>query len=141
MAIVQTDIRQTIESARRIRYEPAGLLLATDVQGAIQAIAAAAIPIGTPVNFAMSPYTPVPADVILLVDTSGGAVSIVMPLAAARGELGLEVKDVTGNADPNNITITFTGGQTMDGRSSVVINNPFGFFKMKPKAGGYYETY
>lgn len=140
MTIISTDLRNTRESAKRIRFEPGSQITATNVQDAIQQADSLAVPPPTPVNFAMSPYAPLPTDRILLVDTSGGAVSIVMPTAASRNGLDLEVKDATGNADPNNITVSFTGGEKRDGVAPVIINNPYGYAKFKPvAAGNYYE--
>jgi hypothetical protein len=141
MSVVATDLRVTIESARRIRFEPVSGITATNVQEAIRQAAVIFAPVPTPINFGMTPYQVQPTDRILLVDTSGGPISIVMPAAAARSGLDLEVKDITGNADPNNITVTFASGGTVDGLAQVVINNPFGYFKFNPiAAGNYYET-
>lgn len=142
MAIVQTDLRNTIESARRIRFESVPSITATNVQDAIsQAAALAPSSSPTVVTFAMSPYAVQSADRILLVNTSAGPVSIVLPTAAARNGLDLLVKDSTGNADANNITVTFASGGTVDGLNQVPINNPYGYFRFNPiAAGNYYET-
>lgn len=141
MAIVQTDLRNTIESARRIRFEPISGIPATNVQKAIEQAAVLFAPVPTPVNFAMSPYSVQAADRVLLVNTSGGPISIILPPAPSRGGLDVEVKDATGNADPNNITVTFTGGEKRDGIAPVVINNPYGYARFNPVASGnYYET-
>lgn len=141
MTQVATDLRNTRELAKRLRFEPVDQITATNVQDAIRQGGNLAIPSPTPVNFAMSPYSPLLSDRILLVDTSGGPVSIIMPAAGARNGLDLEVKDATGNADPNNITVTFASGGTRDGMGQVVINNPFGYAKFNPiAAGNYYET-
>lgn len=140
MVTIQTDLRQTIESAKRIRFEPSSPITATNVQDAISQAQAIFLPAPTPVNFAMSPYLAKATDRVILVDTSGGAVSIVLPLASSRGGLDLEVKDDTGFADANNITVSFTGGEKRDGVAPVIINNPFGYARFNPQTGGYYET-
>lgn len=141
MSIIATNLRNTRESARQIRFEPVSGIPATNVQKAIEQLGSLFVTVPTSVTFAMSPYNVQAADRVLLVDTSGGAISIVLPAAASRGGLDLEVKDITGNADPNNITVTFASGGTMDGRNQVVINNPYGYFRFNPiAAGNYYET-
>lgn len=141
MTQVSTDLRNTREAARRIRFDPVAPITATNVQDAIQQFGGLIVPNPTSVTFAMSPYTPLPTDRILMVNTSIGPVSIIMPPAAARSGLDLEVKDATGNADPNNITVTFTGGEKRDGIAPVIINNPYGYAKFNPiAAGNYYET-
>lgn len=137
MSIIATNLRQTRESARQIRFEPTSPITATNVQDAIQQ----SLPSSTSINVAMTPYTVKPNDRTLLVDTSAGPISILMPAAPSRSGLSVEVKDIAGNADVNNITVTFAGGGTMDGLAQVVINNPFGYFKFNPiAAGNYYET-
>lgn len=140
MTIISTDLRQTRESAKRIRYEPTLPLTATNVQDAVSQVQGEVVLTPTSVTFAMSPYTVLPTDRVILVNTSGGATSIILPAAASRNGLDIEVKDITGNAAANNISVSFPG--TMDGLASpVVINNPYGYFRFNPiAAGNYYET-
>lgn len=138
MTILQTSMRQTRESARRIRFEPVSPLTATDVQSAIQQAAALALPAPpTVVSFAMSPYTPLAADQLLLVDTSGGAVTINLTASASRGGAPIEVKDATGNADANPISVNRNGAETIDLLTTVTIDSKFMAIKFAPKTGGY----
>lgn len=138
MGIVKTDIRVTREAAKRIRFYPVSPLTATNVQDAItQSTAIPPVITPTPVTFAMSPYTPLVTDQLLLVDTVGGAVTIAMPLAATRA-LDLEIKDDTGHAVANNISVTFSGGQTADGLAPYVIDGNYGAVKLGPQTGGYF---
>lgn len=137
MPIIETNLRNTRESARQIRFEQTLTIPATDVQDAIQQVNQLIAPIPIPVNSGMSPYTPLPNDLMLLVDTSGGPVTILMPSAIQRG-LPLEIKDDTGNADANNISITFTGGETLDGLAPYKIDSKFGAVTLAPQIGGYY---
>lgn len=139
MGIVKTDIRTTRERAAQIRFYPTTPITATNVQEAIKVVAAAAVGASIVVTSGMSPYTPPATITDLLVDTTGGAVTITLPLAAARGGLGLLIKDVAGNAAVNNITINPTAPETVDGLSTIVISNPYGFFRASPKTGGYFD--
>lgn len=86
-------------------------------------------------------YNSVVTDTRILVNkTVGSATSIVLALSAGY-QLPVLVKDLKRDADSNPITVTFSGGQTMDGLSSVVINNPAGYFWFNPlAAGGWYDA-
>lgn len=149
MPIIQTDLRETRESARRLRFEPTALLPDTDVQTAIEDVeaqlqAAIVLPAGenpTVVTFAMSPYTPLATDTVLLVNTTGGAVSIQMPLSATRlnasGYVPLTVKDDVGNAAVNAIAVLRAGAETIDGLTSYPIDAPYASVTFQPKAAGY----
>lgn len=137
MAIISTDIRVTRESAQRIRYYPTALISPTNVQDAIKAASGGIGPISTPVTVAMSPYTPLPTDTLLMVDTSAGAVTIQMPLSATRVR-DLEVKDATGNAVANPISVLRAGGETIDGLTTYPIDSAFASAKFGPKAAGYF---
>lgn len=139
MTTIITDLRNTIESARRIRYEPTLPFTATTVQDAIvQANALPVLIIPTPVTVAMSPYTPTTTDQILLVNTSAGPVTINMPLAAARSGLDLTIKDDTGNAAANPISVVASGAETMDGLATYPIDSNYGAATFAPQTGGYY---
>lgn len=140
MTTVATDLRQTRESARRIRFEPIGTITATNVQDAIaQASAAAGVPVSTPVNAAMSPYAVLPSDRVLLVDTAGGPVVITMMAAAARNGFDLTVKDDTGNAGgANTIAVTRSGGDLIDGLTVYPLDSNYAAARFVPQVGGYY---
>lgn len=86
-------------------------------------------------------YNSVATDTRILVNQAvAGATSIVLGLASSYG-FPVLVKDLKGDADTNPITVTFTGGETLDGLSQVVINNPFGYFWFNPlKAGNWYDA-
>ncbi len=72
------------------------------------------------------PYSILTTDYLIAVDTSA-ARSIVLPTAAA-GNSGVHyiVKDATGSAAANNITVTVNGGGNIDGAASSVINVNYG---------------
>jgi len=63
-------------------------------------------------------------DNVILVNTSGGAISITLP-SPTNGRV-LKVKDSTGNAGTNNITILPFASELIDGASSKVINFNYG---------------
>lgn len=65
--------------------------------------------------------------VFISVDTSGGDVQITLPLASAvtDGRLFI-IKDVSGDAYSNEITVITSGSDTIDGSSSYIMNSGFG---------------
>lgn len=138
MTQIATDLRQTRESAKRIRYEPTAPFTATNVQDAIvQSASVPTVIVPTAVTVAMSPYTPLSTDQLLMVDTSGGPVTIQMPLSATRG-LDLEIKDATGNAAANPISVLRAGAETIDGLTTYPIDSNFAAAKLGLKTGGYF---
>jgi hypothetical protein len=56
----------------------------------------------------------------------------------ANSALGipLSVFDMSGAAQTNTVTIDTTGGQTINGMASVVIDSDFGGYRFRPKPGG-----
>lgn len=138
MPTIRTDLGDTRESARRLRFEPVGLITDTDVQKAIERAATQVQPItSTAVTFGMSPYTVLPTDTVLYVDTAGGAITINLQAAASRNGVPLSIKDVTGHANANNITITPNGAETIDTLAMLPINADFGGYKLAPRAASY----
>ena len=75
-------------------------------------------------------------DTRIVVDkTIGSPTSIVVPLASAMAyPFPVIIKDGKGDAGngTNLITITFTGGQLIDGQSSIVIDNAYGWVTINP---------
>ena len=144
MTTMTTDMRETVESARRIRYEPSATIAATDVQTAIEAVQAnVVVAAGTPaaivpksVTFAMSPYTVLPTDYLLEVDTTGGAVVIQTQASASRNNLPFTVKDIAGNSAVNAISVVRTGAETIDGLTSYPMDSAFDAKTFKPKLAG-----
>lgn len=68
---------------------------------------------------------------------SGAATQVTVPLSTGRGGRPLEIKDKKRDASTNNITVFFTGGQTADGLSSIVISTDGGWLRIKPDASGW----
>lgn len=79
----------------------------------------------TSVEFGDSPYTVLADDFYISVDTSGGAVTILLPdTTDTRREF--EIKDRTGNTPANNITVTtVSGAVTIDGLTSQVLGDAY----------------
>lgn len=147
MTVVGTDMRITREAADRLRYEPGGTNSATNVQEAIEAVGGGggggtSPPAITPtiVNFAMSPYSALVTDYLILVDTSGGAVVINLGAAAGRGNKEITIKDSSGNAATNNVTINRNGADTIDGLTALTLASDFDSATLAPKTGGYART-
>lgn len=147
--LVQTDLRaHPVAAAANISYEPTAPLTAHDVQSAIDQVQAQAVaPQGynpTVVTFAQSPYTPLISDTVLLVDTTGGAVVIAMPLSATRlvpsGYLPLTVKDDKGNSAVNAIAVNRAGAELIDGVTSYPIDSPYTSVTFQPKSTGGYDA-
>lgn len=150
MTVIQTDLRvRPVAAARNVSFQPFGAVTAPNVQTAIeqieaQVVAGATSPpaiVPTSVNFAMSPYTVLSTDYLLEVDTTGGAVAIQTQASASRGNKPFTVKDISGNAEANNISVLRTGAETIDGLASYPIASNFQAFTFKPKlAGNGYEV-
>lgn len=88
----------------------------------------------TPVT--ASPYPQVVTDSLILVNF-GGAVVVNLLAASAVGGYPLTIKDASGAAHTNNITITPNGGDLIEGASSLVINTDYGAYKLFPVTGGW----
>lgn len=139
MAVIDTamGLRVTVESARKIRFDPGSPLTATNVQTAIEQALNIAQPPATAVNVALSPYTVQTFDRILLVDTSGGPVTINMQQGSTR-PFDLIIKDDTGHAVANPISVVPNGSDTIDGLNPYVMDSNFSETKFGPQASGYY---
>lgn len=82
-----------------------------------------AIALATPGAY---PYTIVTGDAqkVLAVDTAAAARALTLP--AATNAMFLMIKDVSGNAQTNKITISRAGSDTIDGASSYEIDANYG---------------
>jgi hypothetical protein len=91
-----------------------------------------------------------PTDNILLLQKSpSGASSILLPASGARAGLPITIKDLTGDANTNNVTIVPLGAETIDGFSAAdaaangvaVIDVDYGWKRLFPlTSGGWYVT-
>lgn len=150
MPRMQTTLGVSGGNPKKIIYQTAAPLTATNVEDAINQVATLALnppaptvpPSITPtsVNFAMSPYTALPTDYILLVDSTAGAVTIVLGLASARNKQDLIIKDDGGVAATNVITVNRTAPDTIDGATSYPIDSNRQVYRFTPKAAGNYTV-
>lgn len=144
MTMVATNLRNTRERARLLRFEPVATISATSVQTAIQEVAAEASPVpgpATPVT--ASPYVILSTDTFVYVNFAG-TVALTLPDAAAwllahTNGLPLVILDVSNAANDttNKITITRSGADTINGTmTSIEIVAPMGGYRLRPNAAG-----
>lgn len=81
-------------------------------------------------------YVPVATDALLLVNRPN-IVGINLPTAASRTGYPLGVKDISGAANTNNITITPNGAETIEALTTLVINVAYGGYILYPVSGGW----
>jgi len=76
-------------------------------------------------NVATTPYVVLITDDYISVDSSGGPITIQLPNAATLGKTYV-IKDRTGSADTNAITVTTVGGiVNIDGSTTYVMDNEY----------------
>jgi hypothetical protein len=76
-------------------------------------------------NVSSSPYVVLTTDYYISVNSSGGAITVQLPNAATVGKTFI-IKDRTGSAATNNITITTVGGAVnIDGATTFVMNSAY----------------
>jgi hypothetical protein len=148
MPVVQTDLRVfPVAAAREVSYDPSPGIVAIDVQSAIEGVQANVVAAGLvppaivpkAVDFAMSPYTVLPTDYLLEVDTTGGAVVIQTQASASRANLPFTVKAI--NANPNGISVDRAAAELIDGLASYPMVDAYDAKTFKPKlAGDGYEV-
>jgi len=83
-----------------------------------------------------TPYVPVSTDAFLLVNKTS-AVTVNLPTAASRNGYPLIIKDNSGAAQTNNITINPNGSDTIEGLTSLTVNVAWGGFALYPVTGGW----
>ena len=91
-----------------------------NISNTVNSISASAIQ-WVSVTFADSPYTIPHAEMGVLVDTSGGAVTINLPLALPSKGSSVYIKDYSGTAGTNAITVVPTGTDTIDSDATLII--------------------
>lgn len=85
--------------------------------------------INTTVVTKTSAYTPTNTDVVILVNSTAGIVTITLPTAVNIPGRWYFIKDWKGQAGTNNITIATTSAQTIDGSTTKVLNKAYlGYF-------------
>lgn len=95
----------------------------------------------TNVDTAASPYTVLASDYYISVDCSAGAVTLRFPNVPVAKQQWV-VKDRTGSASTNNITITTVGGAvTIDGVTSYLLVSNYGAVDIIANATPTYEVF
>jgi len=79
----------------------------------------------TTITSASSPYTVLTTDNFIGANSTGGAITVLLPNAPAIGSTWI-VKDTNGTAVTNNITVTTVGGAVLiDGATTFVMNTAY----------------
>jgi hypothetical protein len=95
----------------------------------------------TNVTHAQSPYTVLAGDEYISVDASAGVVSLLFPNAPTANRTWI-VKDRTGSASTNNISITTVGGTvTIDGQTTYKLTSNYSSIQILANATPNYEVY
>lgn len=152
MGIVATDLRETQQNPKMSLFQPAAPLTSTNVEDAINQVqgnisaATAQPPSITPtaVNTAMSPYAVLATDFLLVVDSTAGPVTILLPACAVRGGKELDIKDATGQSGANTISLKPVNGETVDVNFTNAAPYPldanFNAVRLRPLAAGGWVT-
>lgn len=78
-----------------------------------------------------------PTDEYLSVDCSGGPITLQFPNAATTGRTYI-VKDRTGSANSNNITVTTVGGAVnIDGATTYLMNTQYSAIELMGNSTSY----
>jgi hypothetical protein len=83
-----------------------------------------------------SPIAVQPNDNIINVNISAGTPACTLPLASSRNGLALSFKDVGGNFGAHALTLTASGGDTIDGLTSVTLNTARQYINLVPANDG-----
>lgn len=145
MTQISTWLGNTLESARRIRFEPTGDFTATNVQDAIDEAGASSggglTPLVTPYIVPPASAT-IPTTAVQVQTNQSSPLSLTVPDSeawhTANGGYGvpLSIFDISGNASTNNVTISFTGGQSASGQTTLTISSDYGGWLLERKDGG-----
>lgn len=96
-----------------------------DSNGQLGASPIAFLPSYTAKAFANSPYTVLATDYFISLDTSGGAITIKLPNAPTTNRI-IYIKDRTGNAGANNISVTTVDGAVnIDGVTTYALSSNY----------------
>lgn len=134
MGNIVTDLRDTRDTAKRMRYEQVTPFNpATNVQDAIAFFSSILLPTVTPI--AQANYTALAGDRIIEVNFAGN-VAITLGPTSARNGLPLEIKDISGGLAAGGWTITITpdaaDGGGIDGMASLPIATDYESFQLRP---------
>ena len=79
-----------------------------------------------------TPYSIVSSDEVVFIDVSGPS-SVILPSTGGSGSSEKRVvyiKDLSGNAKVNPVTITSAGGKTIDGSPFAILNVGYSFIQV-----------
>ena len=83
-------------------------------------------------------YTATKTDTIIGVDCSGGAKTITLPTAGTINGKVYIIKDESGDASSNNITVATEGSETIDGANTKTINSDYGVLRIYSDGTNYF---
>jgi len=83
-----------------------------------------------------SPITLGSTDEILNVNIGSGAPTLQLPTASTRAGRAIAIKDVGGHFGANNLTVTCSGAEKIDGLASVVLNTNYALLRLYPMNDG-----
>lgn len=136
MTTVSTNLGNTRESARQMRFEPTGPLQSTNVQKAIEEIVGE----NTLLPNVITATGSVPVTSLVVQTNQVGAITLTLPDSGAwvaeNGYRPLSIFDISGNASTNNVTVNPSGVETISGLASLTIATDYGGFRLAPKSGG-----
>ena len=99
--------------------------------------------LANPVTSTATSYTVLNTDYIILVTSTAAARTITLPApssSAATSNVGriFIIKDTSGGAYTNNITLSVSGGANIDGVSTAVIGSDYGSITVMSNGTQYY---
>lgn len=143
MTQIATNLGNTREESRQMRFEPVGTISAVNVQKAIEEVSSETPDTPPAPTVVTGAAAVIPSTAAFVYVNFAGTVALTLPdstawLAANQLGLPLTIQDISGNANDttNKITITRAGADTINGATSVEIVSPFGGYKLRPPAGG-----
>lgn len=143
MTIIRTNLGETRERARQIRFDQSTLIPRTDVQSAIEQVENEILAVLAPITIVVvSGSGTIAATAVLVQTTQAAPITLTLPssvtwLATSGRYVSLQIWDASGTVSVGNtVTINAAGGQTIDGLASVTINNDYGGYLFLPKTGG-----
>lgn len=96
----------------------------------------------TNVTHAMSPYTVLSTDYYISVDCSAGTVTLRFPNTPFITNQTWVIKDRTGSASTNNISVTTVGGAvTIDGATTYTLNSNYSSIQLLGNSTPTYEVF
>jgi hypothetical protein len=83
-----------------------------------------------------SPILPQPNDNIINCNIAAGSPTVTLPLASSRAGLALAFKDVGGHFSAHALVVSTTGGDLIDGLSTITLGTNFQYVNFVPANDG-----